>query len=84
MGSIRKILESHGELAATRGVSAALYMKNIYGLELLREWFNKKTKKKIWIYPYLGGWVSQDGNNIHKKTNKIRDLFKVKLYTIRS
>ena len=35
----------------------------------LREGFNKKTKK-IWIYPYLGGWVGQDGDNIHKKNKK--------------
>ena len=26
--------------------------------------------KKIWIYPYLGGWVFQDGDNIHKKNQK--------------
>ena len=35
----------------------------------VREGFNKKTKK-IWIYPYLGGWVGQDGDNIHKKNKK--------------
>ena len=37
--------------------------------DLFREGFNKKNKK-IWIYPYLGGWVSHDGDNIHKKTKK--------------
>ena len=26
-----------------------------------------KETKKIWIYPYLGGWVGRDGDNIHKK-----------------
>ena len=26
--------------------------------------------KNIWIYPYLGGWVVQDGDNIHKKKQK--------------
>ena len=26
-----------------------------------------KKQKKIWIYPYLGEWVVQDGDNIHKK-----------------
>ena len=31
----------------------------------LREGFKKH--KKIWIYPYLGGWVFQDGDNIHEK-----------------
>ena len=35
----------------------------------LREGF-KKNKKKIWIYPYLGGWVFQDGDKIHKKQKK--------------
>ena len=39
--------------------------KNMH-LKSIREGFNKKTKK-IWIYPYLGGWVVQDGYNIHKK-----------------
>ena len=26
-----------------------------------------KETKKIWIYPYLGGSVGRDGDNIHKK-----------------
>ena len=29
-----------------------------------------KKPKKIWIYPYLGWWVGQDGDIIHKKTKK--------------
>ena len=37
---------------------------------MIREGFNKKKQKKIWIYPYLGLWVGQDGDNIHKKTKK--------------
>ena len=30
----------------------------------------QKKQKKIWIYPFLGGWVFQDGDNIHKKQKK--------------
>ena len=30
--------------------------------------------KKIWIYPYLGGWVFQVGDNIHKKQKKTMPL----------
>ena len=31
----------------------------------LREGF-----KKMWIFPHLGEWVSQDGDKIHKKKQK--------------
>ena len=30
----------------------------------IREGFNKKPKK-IWIFPYLGGWVGQEAVKIH-------------------
>ena len=35
-----------------------------------------KIQKKIWIYPYLGGWVVQGGDNFHKK-NKKKHAFKI-------
>ena len=38
-----------------------------------------KGSKKIWIYPYLDGWVVQDGDNIHKKKQK-KHAFKIHHY----
>ena len=42
--------------------------QHCFNFAFLRE--GLKKQKKIWIYPHLGGWVVQDGDNIHKKQKK--------------
>ena len=34
----------------------------------------KKNNKKIWIYPYLGGWLGQERANIHKKNIPLKSI----------
>ena len=33
-----------------------------------------KKIKKIWIYPYLGGWLGQERANIHKKNIPLKSI----------
>ena len=50
---------------------STMYILKIYYLYLyifkLDTFTKGRVKKKIWIYAYLGRWVGQDGDNIHKK-----------------